>query len=175
MSRKKLTLFWSIKRDPKHADKENYRQISLISIACKVCEKIVKQREINFWQDLWVLNNPVRVPGGKINCTTGFRPEINLRLLTSYFLISLKRSIHSLTSAYSSNWKVISGGSRPSDKGWRGGGGGHPDPEISGGKIFFRPIGPQFGLKLRGGPRHPGPLRWIRHWLRNKDQPAVVV
>ena len=50
MPRNKLTL------DPKHADKENYRQISLTSIACKVCEKIVKEREINFWQDLWVLD-----------------------------------------------------------------------------------------------------------------------
>ena len=46
MPRNKLTL------DPKHADKENYRQISLTSIECKVCEKIVKEREINFWQDL---------------------------------------------------------------------------------------------------------------------------
>ena len=50
MPRNKLTL------DPKHADKENYRQISLTSIECKVCEKIVKEREINFWQDLWVLD-----------------------------------------------------------------------------------------------------------------------
>ena len=52
-----------------------------------------------------------------------------------------------------------------------GGGGGHPDPEISGGggggggggrpqKIFFRPFGPHFGLKIRVGG---GPLSWIRH------------
>ena len=37
-----------------------------------------------------------------------------------------------------------------------GGRGGHPDPEIRGRpghkKIFFRPFGPQFGLKLRGSP-----------------------
>ena len=49
---------------------------------------------------------------------------------------------------------------------WRGGGGrgkgrrlGHPDPEIRGAvlKIFFWPFGPQFGLKIRGGPRSPAP------------------
>ena len=36
----------------------------------------------------------------------------------------------------------------------RAGGGGHPDPEIRGGlkKNFFWPFGPQFGLKIRGGP-----------------------
>ena len=42
----------------------------------------------------------------------------------------------------------ISGG------GGGGGGAGHPDPETSGGgglqKIFFRPLGPRFGLKIRG-------------------------
>ena len=36
-----------------------------------------------------------------------------------------------------------------------GGGGGHPDPGLRGmpslEKIFFRPFGPQFGLKIRGG------------------------
>ena len=34
------------------------------------------------------------------------------------------------------------------------GGGGDPDPEIEGSgfkKYFFRPLGPQFGLKLSGG------------------------
>ena len=39
------------------------------------------------------------------------------------------------------------------------GGGGHPDPEISGGglqKDFFLPFGPQFGLKIRGAPSPPG-------------------
>ena len=60
----------------------------------------------------------------------------------------------------------ISGGSRPSDKGWGGGvcvgGGGwccgHPDPEISGGPVSqkcFQPFGPQFGLKIRGGGAGP--------------------
>ena len=29
-------------------------------------------------------------------------------------------------------------------------------------KNFFRPFGPQFGLKIRGGGP-PGPLPWIRH------------
>ena len=46
----------------------------------------------------------------------------------------------------------------------RGGGGkkgnGHPDPNIRAGgqtpKKFFRPFGPQFGLKIRGGT-----LPWI--------------
>ena len=35
-----------------------------------------------------------------------------------------------------------------------GGAGGHPDPEIRGGgglKKIFRPFGPQFGPKIRGG------------------------
>ena len=56
--------------------------------------------------------------------------------------------------------KQRSGGSRPSDKGGRGG--GHPDPEIKAGgagvsKKNFQPFGPQFGLKIRGGPAPPGP------------------
>ena len=41
-----------------------------------------------------------------------------------------------------------------------------PDLEISVGqtqKTFFRPFGPQFGLKIRG-VRAPRPLPWIRHW-----------
>ena len=44
----------------------------------------------------------------------------------------------------------ISGRSRPSDKG--GGGGGRAQKQF-----FFRPLGPQFGLKKRGslGPRAP--------------------
>ena len=42
-----------------------------------------------------------------------------------------------------------------------GRGGGHPDPYIRGGAvskiILFRPLGPQFSLKIRGGqaPRAP--------------------
>ena len=55
-----------------------------------------------------------------------------------------------------------SGGSRPSDKGRRGGGGGHPDPEIrevdSLTKNYLWPFGPQFGLKIRGSSSS-----WIRH------------
>ena len=45
-----------------------------------------------------------------------------------------------------------------------GGGGGHPDPEISVGglgavskKIFFQPFGPQSGLKIKGCPGPPVP------------------
>ena len=38
-------------------------------------------------------------------------------------------------------------------RGWGGGVGGHPDPEIRGAvsKKIFWPLGPQFGLKIRGG------------------------
>ena len=46
----------------------------------------------------------------------------------------------------------------------RGVPGHHPDPEIEGGgglkKIFFRPFGPHFGLRIRGegsGPLGPSP------------------
>ena len=43
-----------------------------------------------------------------------------------------------------------------------GGGGGHPDPEIRGGtdlkKNFFRPLRPQFGLKIEGAPLLDPPL-----------------
>ena len=53
-----------------------------------------------------------------------------------------------------------------SDKVGGGGGDGRPDPEIRGGggfkKIFFRPFGHHFGLKIRGGGTGPtGPLPWI--------------
>ena len=51
---------------------------------------------------------------------------------------------------------LYSGKSRPSDK---GGGGGHPDSKIRGErskKKIFRPSGPQFGLKNKGG-ENPGP------------------
>ena len=45
-------------------------------------------------------------------------------------------------------------------RGWVGGGGSHPE---GGGpvtqKIFFRPFGPQFGLKLRGAPPLDPPLQ----------------
>ena len=49
-----------------------------------------------------------------------------------------------------------------SDKvGGGGGGDGHPDPEIRGGggfkKIFFRPFGHHFGLKIRGDRAHRAP------------------
>ena len=48
----------------------------------------------------------------------------------------------------------------------KGGGGGHPDPEIRGGgavfrKNVFQPFGSQFGPKITG-PGPPGPLPWIR-------------
>ena len=47
------------------------------------------------------------------------------------------------------------------------GGGGHPDPGIRGAgfkKRFFRPFGPQFGLKIRGSRALRPP--WIRHCIR---------
>ena len=62
-----------------------------------------------------------------------------------------------------------SGGSRPSDNG--GEGGGHPDPELSGGRgglqnIFFRPVGPQFRQEIRGNGGEGGvPVPRIRHRL----------
>ena len=40
------------------------------------------------------------------------------------------------------------------------------DKEGEGGslqKSLFRPFGPQFGLKIRGDPRFPGPLPWTCH------------
>ena len=40
----------------------------------------------------------------------------------------------------------------------------HSDPEIRGGalkKIFYRPVGPQFGPKMRGGPGSPRLIPWI--------------
>jgi len=53
------------------------------------------------------------------------------------------------------------------------GGGSHPDPEIKGGlaskKKCFWPIGPQFGLTIRG-KEGSGPLRslpWTRHYINN--------
>ena len=55
---------------------------------------------------------------------------------------------------------VHSAGSRPSDEGGGEGSGGHPDPEKMGGEVsqnfffnFFPALGPQFGLKIRGGGR----------------------
>ena len=47
--------------------------------------------------------------------------------------------------------------SRPPDKGEEGG---------SRKKTFFRPLGPQFGVKTRGGGGPPGPLSWIRHCIQ---------
>ena len=54
--------------------------------------------------------------------------------------------------------------------------GGHPEPLMGGGgggrgrgvggvsaKKLFGPFGPQFGLRIRGGPEPPWPLPWIRH------------
>ena len=49
---------------------------------------------------------------------------------------------------------------------------GHPESEISGGaglKIFFRPFGPHFGIKIRGSPGPPGPspgsATGLQHYL----------
>ena len=55
--------------------------------------------------------------------------------------------------------RAFSGGSSPSDKGGGGGGGGDK-------KNFFRPFGPHFGRKIRGGP-------WIRHWPCNSQNPRA--
>ena len=49
----------------------------------------------------------------------------------------------------------------------QGRGGSHPDPEKRGKvglkKNCFQPFRPQFGLRIKGGPRPPGPLPWIYH------------
>ena len=48
-----------------------------------------------------------------------------------------------------------------------GGGGGHPDPEIRGGrpKQYFSAFRASVWSKYKGGPRPLGPLPWLRHWL----------
>ena len=76
-------------------------------------------------------------------------------------------------------WKWVlfaweySGGFRPSDKGGgaviqtlRYGRGAVSKKKIRSPppKKKFRPFGPPFGLKIRGGVGPPGPLSWIRHW-----------
>ena len=71
-----------------------------------------------------------------------------------------------------------SGGSRPLDKGGGGGGGrsSRPWDKERGAvlkKIFFRPFGPQLGLKIRGGraPRAPPldpPLRMPCTWFHGR-------
>ena len=70
---------------------------------------------------------------------------------------------------------VSSGGSRPSDKA----GAGHPDPEIRGvsglKKIFFRPFGPHFGLKIRGWPGPPGPSPRSATGLDNTFAPVDLI
>ena len=62
---------------------------------------------------------------------------------------------------------IISGGSKPSDEGeaqsstaWQKKGGGVQGSRVSTKKSF----GPQFGLKIRRGPRPLGPFPWICHW-----------
>ena len=60
----------------------------------------------------------------------------------------------------------VSGESRPSDKLGRGGGrSSRPldKGESSLQKKIFRPFGPHFRLKIKGGGA-AGPLPWIRHW-----------
>ena len=57
---------------------------------------------------------------------------------------------------------LFTGGSPPSNK---GGWSSRPWDKGEGRFkfFFFRPFGPQFGLKIRGGTGPPGPLPWIRH------------
>ena len=43
------------KKGPKNK-RENYRQISLTSIVCKVSEKVVQGRVVKFWRELHVFN-----------------------------------------------------------------------------------------------------------------------
>ena len=69
-----------------------------------------------------------------------------------------------------------SSGSRPSDK---VGGDGHPDSEIKGGpvskKIFPRPFGPLFGLKLRGDRAPPLSPRYVTEDNRRLCSPTKSV
>ena len=55
---------------------------------------------------------------------------------------------------------MVSGDPDLQIRGGGGGGVGHPDPEMMGGpmlkKIFFRPVRPQLGLKIRGGGASSG-------------------
>ena len=37
-------------------DRNNYRQISLTSVVCKIAEKIVKSRVMDFWQNIHIFN-----------------------------------------------------------------------------------------------------------------------
>ena len=60
---------------------------------------------------------------------------------------------------------ATSAGSRPWDKGGRGG--GHPDPYISGGGGGRRSPKNFFCLKI-GGAIPSRPLPWIRHWPRKR-------
>ena len=71
---------------------------------------------------------------------------------------------------------VDSGGSKSSDKGKCGGGGGvYPDPEIRGDpvlnenfflKIIFLALRAPVWSKNKGRAGLPWPLPWIRHWLK---------
>ena len=64
-----------------------------------------------------------------------------------------------------------------SDRWGGGGGGGNSDPEIREGpvspKIFFRPFGPQFGLKIRAGggagPPVPSPGSANGEWFEPRS------
>ena len=94
----------------------------------------------------------------------------NVEIITAFAL-----NFHILVSPWSRIFEVdqISGGSGPSDKGgegwgWGGGRSSRPWDKARGWarsqKIFFRPFGPQFALKIRGGGGQAGNLPWILHW-----------
>ena len=85
----------------------------------------------------------------------------NVEIITAFAL-----NFHILVSPWSRIFEVdqISGGSGPSDKGgegwgWGGGRSSRPWDKARGWarsqKIFFRPFGPQFALKIRGGGGKP--------------------
>ena len=92
-----------------------------------------------------------------------FHPSVRLTNTCSHctkvwhgtYLRSVKSSFALLQKSGRNRRSYVStsGGSRPSDNGGWGGGLGSLH------KQFFRPFGPQFGLKLRGG----GALPWIPH------------
>ena len=67
-------------------------------------------------------------------------------------------------SARSRPWdKGGSRSSRPLDRG------GSRSP-----KKILSAFGSRFGLKIMGGPRPPGSLPWIRHWIKHRDGPCTL-
>ena len=87
-------------------------------------------------------------------------------------LTRFRQSLH-----FSFRLNKTSGGSTPSDKGGGGGGAVTQILRKRGGPVskkkFFRPFGPLFGLKLRGGPPPPAPSpRYATEEIRRLCSPT---